>query len=102
VTLKVRFTPPARAQFLAALAYILADRPSAARAFQQRVNASLARLGDFPDSGRVVPEFPDLQFREVIVDPYRFFYRVKGGTVWVVAAWHGAQIPDAPAEAIDG
>ncbi|MEI6448744.1 MAG: type II toxin-antitoxin system RelE/ParE family toxin [Actinomycetes bacterium] len=102
MTLKVQFTPPARAQFLAALAYIRADRPPAARAFQHRVNAVLARLGDFPDSGRVVPEFPDLQFREVIVDPYRFFYRVKGGTVWVVAAWHGAQIPDVPAEVIGG
>jgi len=100
VTLKVRFTPPARAQFLAALASICADRPTAARAFQHRVNAVLARLGDFPDSGRVVPEFPDLPFREVIVDPYRFFYRVKGGTVWVVAAWHGAQIPEVPAEVI--
>jgi len=66
------------------------------------VNAVLARLGDFPDSGRVVPEFPDLQFRDVIVDPYRFFYRVKGGTVWVVATWHGAQIPDVPAEVIGG
>ena len=102
MTLKVQFTPPARAQFLAALAYIRADRPFAARAFQSRVNAVLARLGDFPDSGRVVPEFPDLQFREVIVDPHRFFYRVKGGTVWVVAAWHGAQIPDVPAEVIGG
>ena len=102
MTLKVRFTPPARAQFLAALAYIRADRPFAARAFQQRVNAVLARLGDFPDSGRVVPEFPDLQFRDVIVDPYRFFCRVKGGTVWVVATWHGAQIPDVPAEVIGG
>jgi len=79
VTPKVRFTPPARAQLLAALAYIRADRPSAARAFQHRVNAVLARLGDFPDSGRVVPELPDLQFREVTVEPYRFFYRVQAG-----------------------
>jgi toxin ParE1/3/4 len=102
VTLKVQFTPPARTQFLAALAYVRADRPSAARAFQQRVNTVLARLADFPESGRVVPEFPDLPFREVIVDPYRFFYRVKGDTVWVVAAWHGARIPDEPTEASDG
>ena len=102
MTLKVRFTPPAKAQLLADLGDIRADRPPAARAFRHRVNAVLARLGDFPDSGRVVPEFPDLEFREVIVDPYRFFYRVKGGTVWVVAAWHGAQIPDASAEVIDG
>lgn len=102
MTLKVRLTPPARAQFLAALAYIRADRPSVAVAFRHRVNDTLARLGDFPDSGRMVPEFPDLQFREVIIDPYRFFYRIEAGTVWVVAAWHGAQIPDVPEDAADG
>ena len=102
MTLKVRLTPPARAQFLAALAFIRSDRPSAVAAFRHRVDEALARLGDFPDSGRVVPEFPDLQFREVIVGSYRFFYRVKDRTVWVVAAWHGAQIPDAPTDAADG
>lgn len=81
-----RLTPPARAQFLAALAYIRADKPSAAAAFRHRVDEALERLGDFPESGRIVPEFPDLQFREVIVNSYRFFYRVEAGTVWVVAA----------------
>lgn len=100
MTLRVTLTPPARAQFLAALAYIRADRPSAAAVFRHSVDEALARLGDFPDSGRVVPEFPDLQFRDVIVGPYRFFYRVKDRAVWVVATWHGAQIPDAPADEV--
>jgi len=35
------------------------------------------------------------------VAPYRFFYRVKGDTVWVVAAWHGAQLPDEPPDVVD-
>jgi hypothetical protein len=30
------------------------------------------------------------------VAPYRFFYRVADKTVWVVAVWHGAQIPEEP------
>jgi len=93
---RVRFTPPARAQFLAAVAYIRADRPAAALAFRHRVNNALAVLVDYPDSGRVVPEFSELRFREVIVDSYRFFYRPKDDTVWVVGAWHHAQIPDEP------
>jgi toxin ParE1/3/4 len=101
VTLKVRFTPSARAQFLAALAYIRADRPSAAVAFRHHIDDALARLADSPHSSRTLPEFPDLQFREVIVDPHRFFYRVEGGTVWVVAAWHGSQIPGMPEDATD-
>jgi toxin ParE1/3/4 len=32
----------------------------------------------------------------VIVAPYRFFYRVEGRFVWIVAVWHGAQLPDRP------
>ena len=98
----VRFTPPARAQFLAAVAYIRADRPSAAVGFRTRVSDTLAVLLDFPDSGRTIPEFPHLGFRETLVDSYRFFYRVKGDTVWVVGAWHDAQIPDEPSEPVGG
>jgi toxin ParE1/3/4 len=95
---KVRFTLSAREQFLAALAYIQRHNPSAARRFRQRVEQSLRRLERFPNSGRSLPEFPDLPFREVIVSPYRFFYRVKGGTIWIAAVWHGAQLPDEPRE----
>jgi toxin ParE1/3/4 len=57
---------------------------------------SLLRLEQFPESGRVLPEFPDLPFREVVVPPYRFFYRVKGKTIWVVGVWHSAQLPEEP------
>ena len=93
---RVLFTPAARAQFLAALAYIAADDPAAARALRERAEESLSRLSDFPESGRVLPEFPDLPFREVVVSPYRFFYRVKYYAVCVVAAWHSAQLPGEP------
>ena len=96
MTHEVRFTPTARDQFLAALAYIRGENPSAALALRQRAGKSLSRLRQFPESGRVLPEFPDLPFREVIVPPYRFFYRVKSDTVWVVAVWHGAQLPEEP------
>jgi plasmid stabilization system protein ParE len=94
----VRLTPPARAQLLAAVAYINADRPTAARDFRRRVDGALRRLIDFPESGRVVPEFSGLGFREVLVDSYRLFYRVQGDVAWVVGVWHDAQIPDEPDE----
>ncbi len=96
--MKVRFTPSARTQFLAALVYIYRDSPTAASAFRRKAEKTLSRLRRFPRSGRVLPEFSDLPFREVIVAPYRFFYRVEGNTVWIVAVWHGAQLPDEPRE----
>ena len=92
----VRLTPPARAQFLAAVAYIRADRPGAALGFRTRVGDALGVLADFPDSGRTIPEFPQMGFREMLVDSYRIFYRSKPDTVWVVGVWHDAQIPDEP------
>lgn len=94
--MNVRFTPSARNQFLNAIAYICRDNPMAAEAFHQKAQKSLSRLRGFPRSGRALPEFPDLPFREIIVPPYRFFYRIRDKTVWVVAVWHGAQLPDQP------
>jgi toxin ParE1/3/4 len=93
---RVRFTPSGRAQFLAAVTYIRADNPDAARRFRHRAEQILRRLERFPNSGRKVPEFPDLPYREVIVKPYRFFYRPLDGTAWIIAVWHGAQRPERP------
>ena len=94
--MKVSFTPSARNQFLSALAYISKDKPSAAVNFRNKAEKILRRLEDLPESGRIIPEFPELPYREVIIPPYRFFYKTKGGVVWIVAVWHGAQLPKAP------
>ena len=97
--MKVRFTPSGRTQFLAAIAYIYRENPTAAVAFRDKAEKVLSRLQKYPQSGRALPEFPDLPFREVIVAPYRFFYRIKGRITWIVAVWHGAQLPEEPLEA---
>lgn len=92
----VRFTPSGRTQFLNALAYIRRDDHQAAVRFRRLAEKGLRRLERYPRSGRAIPEFPDLPHREVIVAPYRFFYRVERKTVWIVAVWHGAQLPLKP------
>ncbi|WP_373499280.1 type II toxin-antitoxin system RelE/ParE family toxin [Desulfococcus sp.] len=94
--MKVRFTPSARTQFLSALAYIRQDKPSAAIRFRDRTEKILRRLEDFPGSGRIIPEFPELPYREVIISPYRVFYKIKADAVWIVAVWHGAELPREP------
>ena len=94
--MKVRFTRGARDEFLTALTFIQQDKPGAARRFREHAEDILRRLERFPESGRRIPEFPDLPYREIFVVPYRFFYRTVGETVWIVAVWHGAQIPTSP------
>lgn len=96
--MKILFTPAGRTQFLAAVAYISRDNALAAVAFRNKAEKTLSRLRKFPTSGRTLPEFPELPFREVIVAPYRFFYRIKRETIWIVAVWHGARLPEKPRE----
>ncbi|WP_407057128.1 type II toxin-antitoxin system RelE/ParE family toxin [Desulfobacter postgatei] len=47
------------------------DKPSAAINFRNRAEKILRTLEDFPESGRIVTEFPELPYREVIISPYR-------------------------------
>lgn len=94
--MKVRFTPSARLQLLRQLAYVRQESPLAARKLLLKLRTTLRRLARFPRSGKPLAEFPDLPHREVVVAPYRVFYRVDGAGVWIVAIWHGAQVPVAP------
>jgi len=87
---KVKFTPSARAQFLSALSYIRKDKLSAAVNFRNRAEKILRGLEDFPESGRIIPELAELPYREVIISPYRFFYKIKDDAAWIVSVWHGA------------
>jgi toxin ParE1/3/4 len=62
---------------MSALAYIQRDKPSAATNFREHSETVLRRLEDVPESGRIIPEFPELPYREVIISPYRFFINSK-------------------------
>jgi len=91
--LTIQYLPSARRQFLDAIRYIKADKPSAAKNFKLKAERVLSRLEEFPDSGGPIPEYPDADYRQVVVNPYRFFYRVEKSVVWVVGVWHDAQLP---------
>ncbi|GMQ80813.1 MAG: type II toxin-antitoxin system RelE/ParE family toxin [Rhodothermia bacterium] len=94
--MEIRFTRTARSQFRKALRFIASDKPSAAKNFRLKAENSLGRLIDFPESGRPLPEFPDLPYREVVVSPYRFFYRLEDDVVMIVGVWHSAQLTGEP------
>ena len=92
----LRFTPDADAAYLRIISYIAEANPIAARRFMQRVHEALARLRRFPRLGHAIPEAPDGPERQFLVGPYRFFYRVDGNKLWIVAVWHGMQIASLP------
>ena len=53
--------------------------------------SSSQQISEFPNSGRVVPEFQDKNIREVISRLYRIIYRIKTDQIDVLAIVHGAQ-----------
>ncbi|MDP2401342.1 MAG: type II toxin-antitoxin system RelE/ParE family toxin [Actinomycetota bacterium] len=100
--MRVRFTPSADRQYLSALRYLVERSPAGAAVVQQRVEDVVDQLGRFPDSGHVIPEFPQLPHRELPAVPYRVFHRVAGDTVWIVNVWHSSQVPEPPDDLVRG
>jgi len=66
-------------------------RPLAARRFVEQVRDAVARLADFPQSGRPVPELPGELVREVIVGSYRVIYRPESDRVLILHLMHQRQ-----------
>lgn len=70
--------------------YIAKDSPFYAVNFIERILQYTDRLGAFPESGRVVPEFNRANIRELIFHNYRIVYQVKDTHVFVVSVSHGS------------
>lgn len=93
--MKVRYTQRATERYTAVLAYLTEQNPLAALHFFNKAEAALARLRSFPMLGAQAREYAHLSVRQVIVEPYRFFYVIDQAkrTVWILDVWHGAQLP---------
>jgi len=78
------WTEPALRDLESIAEYIALDKPEAAKRFVRKVFRAVDRLAQFPKSGRVPPEIPDLPYRELIVPSCRVFYRIDRGAIYVV------------------
>jgi len=72
--------------------FIARDSPQAADALVDRIFQTTDRLASFPESGRLVPELPDLGYRELLVGNYRVQYRIEGNIVWIATVVHGRRL----------
>lgn len=91
------WAPAARLDFWEILSYIADSDPGAAHEFGRKLLGTVGRLPDFPQSGRIVPEFNDPMIREVIRKPCRVVYRLKSEEqlVQIARIWHAARgIPE--------
>lgn len=62
----------------------------------REVIAQVERLADFPESGRIVPEFGIVPLREIIHPPFRIVYRLDDLRVRVVRVWRSERLLKMP------
>ena len=86
---RVFWSGPALTDLREIQAYVAFDKPAVAKKVASRLRQSLSRVREHPQSGRLVPEFAPLGYREVIVAPYRVIYAVEESKVVVLRVWHG-------------
>ena len=73
--------------------YISIDDPNRALHFGKFLIQHAKGLGQFPERGRVVPEFDDGSIRELIVRTYRIVYRLNHTkrSIEIIRFWHAAR-----------
>ena len=70
-------------------AFIAADSPAHAALTVSHIIGRFHQAAEFPNSGRVVPEFGDPHLREVFWREYRLVYWVEKETIEIAAIHHG-------------
>jgi len=88
----VRWTERAKGDLQGVYDFIARDSSRAADVLADRIVTASERLASFPESGRLVPEFPMLGYREIIVSSYRVLYRIESDMVWIAAVVHGRRL----------
>ena len=90
---QVRLSRSARIDIEDIIRYISIDDPHHALRFGRFLIQHTKGLAQFPERGRVVPEFEDQSLREIIVRAYRVVYRVDHHKhlIEVIRFWHAGR-----------
>lgn len=82
--------------------HISQSAPDVGERLIREILASLDQLIEFPESGRVVPEFEQPWLRELDRPPFRIVYRLDGERVRVIRVWRSERLmvnlPSRPAD----
>jgi addiction module RelE/StbE family toxin len=68
--------------------YLIEESPSVALKIFKDIKQRASKLYTFPERGRIVPELQDqgiLQYRELIISPWRILYRISDNNVYVLS-----------------
>ncbi|MBT1072790.1 type II toxin-antitoxin system RelE/ParE family toxin [Pelotalea chapellei] len=70
--------------------------PEVGKRLVREVVSQVERLADFPESGRIVPEFGLTKLREIIYPPFRIVYRIEAAHIWIIRVWRSERLLKLP------
>jgi len=85
--MRVRWSKRALKQVVDAGIYVLRDRPLPALHWAEELIGAMCNAGEFPESGRVVPEIGNPRVREIIHRDVRVIYRIDPAELVVMMVW---------------
>ncbi len=90
---KLIWSPASRDDLHDIVSFIARDSRARAETFGYRLMEATDKLQQFPEIGRIVPEFHFATVREIVVRAYRIVYRVnhEHQSVEIARVWHAAR-----------
>ena len=90
---KIILSPKAIEDLRDIVHFVALDREAAAVRLGRALIEKTKLLAEFPDMGRISPEFSDELIRELVLNPYRIIYRVDHTKqiIGIARYWHGAR-----------
>ncbi|MBN2103903.1 type II toxin-antitoxin system RelE/ParE family toxin [bacterium] len=74
--MKIHFTTQSKSDIAEIVEYFFQDNPQEASNWANSLFDSIKQLYNFPEIGRIVPEYSEVTIREIIIGLYRIVYNV--------------------------
>jgi addiction module RelE/StbE family toxin len=91
---EVRWSETSEKDLISIIEYIAQNSPSLAHEKFKEIKEEASCLYSLPERGRIVPELQEqgiIQYRELIVPPWRIIYRVSKKSVYVLSVLDSRQ-----------
>jgi len=92
MALKIEWSEEALEDIESIATYIEKDSPVYAKSVVSKFFEKAEMLQEFSELGRKVPEFNDVNIREIFIYSYRLIYQLKEEKILFVAVVHGKRL----------
>ena len=92
--MKIHFTTRSKSDIAEIVEYISQDNPQAAGEWTDSIFNSIKKLYDFPEIGRIVPEYSEDTIREIIQGRYRIVYKINRTQreIYIITVHHSRRL----------